>query len=385
MKEININIPSFAIILFIGTFITTYILVPKIIEIAKKTNLFDKPNKRSSHKIDTPTLGGIAFYITLVIGFFFISYWDNESITLNILVGIILLFFIGLKDDLVGTAPSTKVLIQILAIGIILYDNNFIIDNLNGFIGIKNLSKFISYPLSCFIMLVIINSYNLIDGIDGLATSIAGVICFVFGILFNYLEMYFYGFLCVLVLGMSFAFLRYNLSHNQKKIFMGDTGSLIIGYIISILTIRFLCVEGENLEKLPFRIESTPLLVISILIIPLLDTGRVFIIRIINKKSPFKADKKHIHHIILSLGLNHLQASILICIINIFIIFFFIIISYIFSPNILTIIFFLFIVIIVSIISGLDFSFSAIRNKIIFMRVLGWKKKRRKKEKNSYK
>ncbi len=363
MKELNISIPAFAILLFLGCFVISYIIIPKIISVVKQMKILDTPNIRSSHTNDTPTLGGIALFIICILGIFFISFSDTENMALNIIVGITIIFFVGLKDDISIINPITKLLAQLIAFGFILYNSDFIISNLQGFLGIESLSKFISYPLTFFVVIVIINAYNLIDGVDGLAIIIGSVISFTLGIIFNYLELYFYAYLCVIVLGFSISFLRYNLSTGNNKIFMGDTGSLIIGFLISVLTIRFLCVDDMELQKLPFKIKSIPITAMSILIIPLIDTARVFTIRVINKKSPFEPDKKHIHHIFLRLGLNHLQTSIFIGIINIFFIIFFLFINYIYSSKFIILIFTLLIIILLFVFWQLDFKFSIFKKK----------------------
>lgn len=303
--------------LFIGSFVITYLIMPKIIGVVHYKSLMQNPTKRSSHTKETPSLGGIAFYIVLILGLYFLSLWDKHENLTSFYPGLLILFIIGLKDDLVILSPWTKLIAQLVAISFIVLDSNFYITHLHGFLSLERISLYWSIPLATFIMLMIINAYNLIDGIDGLA-SIVGIIIFsVLGVIFYMLQNYFYAGISIMMIGSLIAFLRYNLS-SDKKIFMGDTGSMIIGFIIGILIIRLLAIGQHELKYLPFQLENLPLVVIAILIVPLFDTTRVFTIRILNKRDPFIADRNHIHHILIDdLKMTHVQASVLLGIINI--------------------------------------------------------------------
>lgn len=303
--------------LFVGSFVITYMIMPKIIGVVHYKSLMQSPTNRSSHTKETPSLGGIAFYIVLILGLYFLSLWDKHENLTSFYPGLLILFIIGLKDDLVILSPWTKLIAQVVAISFIVLDSNFYITHLHGFVGLETISLYWSIPLATFLMVMIINAYNLIDGIDGLA-SIVGIIVFsVLGVIFYLLQNFFYAGLCVLMIGALIAFLRYNLS-SDKKIFMGDTGSMIIGFIIGILIIRLLAIGQHELRFLPFQLENLPLVVIAILIVPLFDTTRVFTIRLLNRRDPFIADRNHIHHILIDdLKMSHVQASIFLGFINI--------------------------------------------------------------------
>lgn len=303
--------------LFAFSIVCTLLIMPKIIGVVTYKRLMDDPNERSSHSVQTPSLGGIAFFIVFALGILFLQYLDTDNASVSILVSIIILFIIGLKDDLVVLSPITKLLSEIFVVGIILANHHFEFTELHGFLGIEKIPVEISMLLSGFIMIAIVNAYNLIDGIDGLA-GIIGVISFsVFGLLFYMLELYFYLGISLLGAGTLLAFLRFNLSHRQK-IFMGDTGSLVIGFMISVLTIRLFSVEPLLLKKLPFQLENLPILVLAILIVPFFDTARVFTIRLLKRKTPFAPDRNHIHHLLIDyLKLSHKQASIALGIFNI--------------------------------------------------------------------
>ena len=301
-----------AILIFIGSFLITYLTIPKIIGVVEYKRLMDNPNQRSSHTSRTPTLGGISFFYTLVFALFFIRGRDVFDEAMYIIPGLTILFIVGLKDDLVVLSPGSKLMAQIMAITFILANPSFTIHSLNGFLNINEIPYYLYLIIAGFMMLTIINSYNLIDGIDGLASVVGILIMVIYTTIFYLSNEYFFALISISMNACLMAFFGFNIS-TKKKIFMGDTGSLIIGFIISILTLKFLALRPEAYSELPFLLENAPLIAISILIVPLFDTARVFTIRIANKKAPFSPDRNHIHHVLIDYwGLSHKQASFII-------------------------------------------------------------------------
>jgi len=301
-----------AISLFIGAFLLTYLTIPKIISVVEYKRLMDNPNNRSSHKLGTPTLGGVSFFYVLIFALFFINGRDVFDEGMYIIPGLTILFIVGLKDDLVVISPGAKLLSQVFAIVFILANPSFTIHSLNGFLNINEIPYYLYLIIGGFMMITIINSYNLIDGIDGLASVVGIVILVIYTTIFYLTEEYFFALLAIALNASLMAFLGFNLS-SDKKIFMGDTGSLIVGFIISILTLKFLALRPVVYTDLPFLLENAPLIAISILIVPLFDTARVFAIRIANKKGPFSPDRNHTHHVLIDYwGLTHKQASFII-------------------------------------------------------------------------
>ncbi|WP_421823931.1 MraY family glycosyltransferase [Flagellimonas oceanensis] len=289
--------------------------------------LMDDPNNRSSHNLKTPTLGGVSFYFTLILVFFFIKNWHEYGEDMYIIPGLTILFVVGLKDDLVVLSPGTKLASQILAVSFILVNDSFGIESLNGFLNIYEIPYYLYLAIGGFVMLTIINSYNLIDGIDGLASIVGIVIMVIYTTIFYLSEEYFFALMAIAMNACLMAFFGFNVSSN-KKIFMGDTGSLTVGFIVSILTLKFLALEPTAYGDLPFLLENAPLIAISILIVPLFDTARVFTIRIANKKGPFSPDRNHIHHVLIDYwGLSHKQASFIIGCFNIIFVVLFIILG----------------------------------------------------------
>ena len=305
----------------------TYLTIPKIIGVVEYKRLMDNPDQRSSHLSKTPTLGGIAFFYTLIFALFFIHGRDAFNETIYIIPGLTILFVVGLKDDLVVLSPGSKLIAQAAAVGFILANESFTIFSLNGFMNINEIPYYLYLAIGMFIMLTIINSYNLIDGIDGLASIVGIVILIIYTTIFYSSQEYFFALLSITMNAILMAFFGFNISSN-RKIFMGDTGSLLVGFIISILTLKFLALKPEAYESLPFLLENAPLIAIAILIVPLFDTARVFTIRIVNKKAPFSPDRNHIHHVLIDFwGLSHKQASFIIGCFNLLFVLLFIVLG----------------------------------------------------------
>jgi len=321
------NFLETAVLVFIGSFLLVYLTIPKIIGVVEYKRLMDDPNQRSSHSQRTPTLGGVSFFFTLIIALFFIKNWHEHTEDIFIIPGLTILFIVGLKDDMVVLSPGSKLIAQVVAIAFILVNDSFGIESLNGFLNIYEIPYYLYLVIGGFLMLTIINSYNLIDGIDGLASIVGIVIMVIYTTIFYLSQEYFFALIAITMNACLMAFFGFNIS-SSKKIFMGDTGSLIVGFIISVLTLKFLALEPTAYGELPFLLENAPLIAISILIVPLFDTARVFAIRLANKRGPFSPDRNHVHHVLIDFwGLSHKQASFIIGCFNIIFVVLFIILG----------------------------------------------------------
>jgi UDP-N-acetylmuramyl pentapeptide phosphotransferase/UDP-N-acetylglucosamine-1-phosphate transferase len=286
-----------------------YFAIPTIIKVALLKNLCDEPNKRSSTTKTIPTLGGIAIYIgfllSLVIGSNGYPFMEVKYV----IAAITIMFFIGLKDDILDISPRKKLAGQIISSLIIITLANIRFTNLHGFCGVQEVPYIVSIVLTLFVMIVIINAFNLIDGIDGLAAGVAILTSFAFGIFF-YLEGHIeYCIMAVALIGTLVSFFRFNVFGKKNKIFMGDTGSLIVGTVMGVMLISF---NEMNVGiNSPLALKNAPAVSTAILVIPLIDTLRVFTLRLLNGQSPFHADRKHLHHRLLDLGFNHIQSTII--------------------------------------------------------------------------
>jgi UDP-GlcNAc:undecaprenyl-phosphate GlcNAc-1-phosphate transferase len=305
--------------LFVGLaiFVTSLLLASystgKIIYISHKKNLFDEPlEKRKIHLTRTPNLGGVAIFASTM--FTSCLLVPTDQIThLNFLIACAtIIFIVGLVDDLVGMDPMKKMLAQLIVALIATIFTDFRITGLNGLFGINELPYALSLMLSIFFILLVINAFNLIDGINWLAGSVALLVFVCFAFAFQLMQLYSYMFLSVALCGSLCAFLYFN--RTPAKIFMGDTGSLFVGLTIALFSIRFLESSGSG-KTSPDYTAISPALLAAFLIIPVFDTARIFFLRVKNKKSPFSADKNHIHHRLIALGFSHMRATgILICV-----------------------------------------------------------------------
>lgn len=299
-------------------FLVALFAVPSIIYIAHLKNMLDTPNVRTVHESLTPRLGGVAVFAGFMSALTIFAPLNNG--VQQLLAGCIVLFFVGLKDDLVSISVSKKFIGQLLATGIVMIMADVRITSFQGILGVGELPIGISYAFTFFAIVGITNAINLIDGLDGLAGSIVLIIVSTFGYYF-----YQYGgdqfgnyvFVSVCVIGGILGFLRYNF--HKATIFMGDTGSLVCGFIVSILTIQF--IEMGLKVGQPFA-SSAPSVAVGILFVPLFDTLRVFIVRMMAGRSPFSPDKNHVHHRILAMGFQQISTVILLGLLNVVVILF---------------------------------------------------------------
>ncbi len=282
--------------------------IPTILKVARSKNLFDEPNKRTVHKVKIPTLGGLAIFIGFLFSYTFISDWFDLNRIPFMVSSLLIIFGIGIKDDILITAPVVKLMGQILAAIIIVGIGDIRITDFHGFFGLKP-DYFFSLGFTILLFTFLTNGFNLIDGIDGLAAIVGIVTITAFSIWFFINQQVEIPLMGAALIGSLLAFIYYNVFSKRQKIFMGDTGSLLIGFILSVVAVKFM--ELNILpNNLPYQMNSAPAVAIAILIVPIIDTLRVFFLRLAHGKSPFTADKNHIHHRMLSLGYSHLRISL---------------------------------------------------------------------------
>jgi UDP-GlcNAc:undecaprenyl-phosphate GlcNAc-1-phosphate transferase len=307
-------------IVFLIAFFMSYSSFPAIFNVSEAKHLMDEPNDRSIHSVKTPTLGGISIYLSLVLVITTTGALLDTKILLLLLGGLTILFFLGLKDDLLILSPKKKLFGQILAAGLLIVFTDTRILGFSGLFGITILPYWISVGFTFFVYLLLINAYNLIDGVDGLAGSLALFASAAFAFVFITIKDISMATIAVGLIGALLPFLRLNFSRT-KKIFMGDTGSMIIGFLMAFFIVRFIGYTETHADS-QFHI-SGPVLAFAIVFFPLIDTLRIFVVRIVvHKKSPFVADKNHLHHRFLELGYSHVRTTLSIVIINIIIVIF---------------------------------------------------------------
>lgn len=299
-------------------FLVVYLIIPVIINVVKLKRLFEKVSDRSSHSMPTPSFGGVAFFIVIILSLSFAGQIYAGNQVLALLPGVIVVFFTGLKDDMTGTKPTTKIYAQLLAgISLLLYSQFNIVD-LKGFLAIFEISEWIMIPLGLLIIVFFINAFNLIDGIDGLASLIGIVIFLFYAVIFMLVGDWLMLSVSLSLIGAFIAFLRYNFSRKGKKIFLGDTGSLLIGF--TIISFVFYIMAKEYSTQLTFIVpaQNLPIILIALLFVPIYDALRIFIDRISKGRSPFSADRRHMHHLVLDrYGFSHRRTSFVIAILNV--------------------------------------------------------------------
>lgn len=294
------------------SFTVTFLAIPVIITVAEMKKLFDLPNERKIHHIPITPLGGLGIFSGFVFGCLLTVHFSESYEFQYFIAAALVIFFLGLKDDILVISPIKKFIGQVLASFMIIYYGGIQIHSMHGFMGLYQLPEMFSLLLTYFAVIVIINSFNLIDGVDGLAGSLGLLATLIFGIYFLEVNLLAYSILAFSLAGSLLAFLIFNFQ--PAKIFMGDTGSLLIGAINAILAIKFINVA--NTPEVSIPVVSSPAIGFTILMIPLLDTLRVFAIRIFYRRSPFSPDRNHIHHLLLDRGLSHRSITILLVGIN---------------------------------------------------------------------
>jgi UDP-N-acetylmuramyl pentapeptide phosphotransferase/UDP-N-acetylglucosamine-1-phosphate transferase len=282
-------------------FLITFFSIPVIIEVAKDKKLFDEPGGRKVHKAVIPTLGGLGIFAGFILATLIGVPPAETSVLQYFMAAIMIIFFMGIKDDILILTATKKFVGQLIAAGIIIKFGGIQITNMYGFMGMHEIPHTASFLLTLFTIVVITNSFNLIDGVDGLAGSLGLLTSVIFGIYFYITGQVLYTVMALSLAGSLVAFLIYNF--NPAKIFMGDTGSLLIGLLNSIFVIKFISIASDPASAFP--LESAPAIGFAILLVPLFDTLRVVSHRILSRRSPFVPDRNHIHHFLLDLGLSH--------------------------------------------------------------------------------
>jgi UDP-GlcNAc:undecaprenyl-phosphate/decaprenyl-phosphate GlcNAc-1-phosphate transferase len=301
MNTMTVNI----IMAFTTALILCLILVPLIIMVSFKFHLVDKPNERSVHKNPIPRLGGAAIFLSTIAGTVISRTGLQAIITWPVFfTTVTLLFMVGIWDDLKNISARLRLLIQICC-AVSLAASGIRLSSLYGVFGIHELGIFWQYIMTVLIITGTTNAFNLIDGIDGLAGGLGVISITVLVFLSLKLQLYPLVILLIAFSGALIGFLKYNM--NPAKIFMGDGGSLVLGYLISAASI--LLIETANKNPHLIRPSNVAILITAILVIPVFDSIRVFIYRMLKGKSPFAADKTHIHHLFLVFGLNHRKTT----------------------------------------------------------------------------
>ncbi|MBK9338996.1 MAG: undecaprenyl/decaprenyl-phosphate alpha-N-acetylglucosaminyl 1-phosphate transferase [Lewinellaceae bacterium] len=301
---------------FITSFVLTYLAIPPIIRVSREKKLYDRPNARSAHEEPTPSLGGIAIFAGMICG---ITLWAPAALFGDlqyILAALLVIFLLGVRDDLVPLPPVKKLLVQVLVALILIYKSHVKITSLEGIAGVFDLPEVVALVLSVIAIVGIVNAFNLIDGINGLAGSTGLLASLIFGTWFFATGHIEFAVPAASLAGALAAFLRFNFSPAQ--IFMGDAGAMLIGTVCAVLALKFIEVNRALPVDAPLHFDAGPAIAIAALILPLFDTLRVIIRRLLHGKSPFYPDRSHVHHFMLDAGLTHSRATVILVAVSAF-------------------------------------------------------------------
>ena len=308
--DLHLQDYKFALLCFVTAFVVTMLCIPVIIKFAKKYSLYDVPNERKEHSRPVPTMGGIAVVVGMMTALFMWHPFNYETQQICFFFSIAVLLSLGIMDDLKDLSAKYKFLIQ-TGLATLMAISGIRITSFEGLFGIYELPMLAQYTFTLLTIAGVTNAFNLIDGIDGLAGGLGFMSLATLGIFLTMNGDMVSALIAFSLAGGIVAFLYFNF--NPAKIFLGDTGSLVLGFSIAVLCIRLMQVNTH--VSLP----HAPLFILGIVFIPVFDTIRVFAYRIWRGKSPFQADKTHIHHLLTNAGFSHVFATRLICILHGFI------------------------------------------------------------------
>lgn len=318
------------IIPFVLALILSRLFIPLIILVSYKKRLFDPIDARKQHKRIIPRLGGVAFapiqcclfVFTLVVllkvfhADLYVESWALLPSFMMLICGLVMLFIGGVGDDLIGLDYKWKFILQIVAASLLPISGLWI-NHFYGLFGVNHISAWIGMPLTVFLVVLIINAINMIDGLDGLCSGIISVGCIVLGSLFSYYGAWLHALFAFITVGvlLPFFFINvYGLTRRRRQIFMGDTGSMTLGFSIAFLVVSF---AMNNHYIKPFS-GGAIISAASILIVPVFDVARVMIVRWRKGVSMFKPDRNHLHHLLLDAGLSHRTTMVCIILLAVF-------------------------------------------------------------------
>ncbi len=299
----------------VTSFFVCLVVVPITIRIFRTINLLDAPDNRKLHTAETPSMGGIAIFTGVFVASLFWMSWVDITAYRYLIASVFLMFLLGVRDDIVMLRARHKLLAQIAICSIVIVFADIRFESFYGIFNIYEFPYWASYLITLFTLIVITNSYNLIDGIDGLAGAIATLVLGFYTFWFYSVGDIALSLICCAFVGAIMAFLYFNWQ--PSRIFMGDTGSMLIGFFLAIVSVYFINSNYYLSPTIPVKFPAHISIAVGLLIVPLFDTIRVFTIRISNKRSPMVPDRKHLHHLLIQLGLSHSSATLILLTTNV--------------------------------------------------------------------
>ncbi len=299
------------------SFLIGLVCMPAVVRVAKQRDFVVKPNKRTSHEGAVPNVGGVNIFIAFFLTVALFSYQVIDKLQFTF-VGIFIILLVGFVDDLIDIRASWKLLGQLISGFFVIVVSDFRLTSFHGFLGIYELPLWLSYTVSFFVFVVLNNALNLIDGVDGLASGLGILYCLFFGVYFMLTGNHNLAICSFTLVGALAVFFIYNVFGGSNKIFMGDCGSLFLGYMIYLFVCQFCEMNASHTVPAPYAVPAAPSVAICVLMVPLFDTMRVMLTRMKNGRSPFAPDKNHIHHLLLRMGLKHRQVTFVLLVVSVF-------------------------------------------------------------------
>jgi len=307
-------------------FFTAQWFIPQAIRFAHRFQLVDHPNVRKNHIKSTPILGGVSIFISVVFALsltsLFLYCYPRLDLNFKIVFGLCsavsLMVFFGLKDDIFEVSPLEKVIFQIITALFVIISCEIRIDSFDGLFGIYQLPTVFSYVFSVFVFVIVVNAFNLIDGIDGLSASVGLISTLCFGVFFFLNDLVIQSLIMFCYAGALTSFLIFNF---KKRLFLGDNGSMSLGVVIAFGVFSVITTtNGANLVGgTGYFLNNASVIVLALISFPLLDTIRVFCVRLMEGKSPFMPDRNHLHHHLTYLKFSHFESTLLIVVYTIII------------------------------------------------------------------
>jgi UDP-N-acetylmuramyl pentapeptide phosphotransferase/UDP-N-acetylglucosamine-1-phosphate transferase len=315
---IKLNFKVFLVLIGVFSFFINYFLSKQIRYIGIKRHLFVKTKDRDSHKTPTVAFGGLSIFIVSIFTLLLIIGSGINNSAGFFMSACFLLLMAGIKDDLVGSGAASKLIIQLIASLLFICNPNFVLGNMGGFLGFHVIDpNYMTYCLGLSFILLTSNAFNFIDGVDGLCATIAIICCVVFSLYFYEVQEYFFCTFCIILIGSLGSFLIFNLNSGIKKMFLGDAGSVLIGFLIAIFSVRI--IELQPIKPFnDYHPVNSILYTLVVLAFPLSDALQVIILRISKGLSPWKADRRHLHHDLLSKNFKHIEIVLIVSLLQIF-------------------------------------------------------------------
>ena len=311
---------AYILLPFVAALLASIWVFPKVLKIAFEKNIVDNPDARKLQRVPVPVLGGAAVVFGILVALSVSQLFVDCSSLFTIVLAMVIMLFVGTMDDILDIPSTTRFLLEILVALMIIYTCEYSLDNLHGLWGVHELSPWVSIPLTVVTIVGIINAINLIDGVDGYSSGYCMMACAIFGVFFYIVGDMPMTLLAVACVAALIPFFLHNVFGRTSKMFIGDGGTLLMGCVMSVFVLNILKTSTACVEYSGWGMGLVPLS-LAVLCIPVFDTVRVMVMRILRGTSPFHADKTHLHHLFIEMGFSHIGTTISILFLNLSVIF----------------------------------------------------------------